>query len=72
MRTTIDIPESLMSDVLSLAKTRKKKDAVRLALEEFVKRRKIEQLLNLPGKIDILDISGELEELEVGESKSTD
>jgi len=72
MRTTIDIPEDLMSDILLLAKTRKKKNAVRLALEEFVQKRKIVQLPNLPGKIKISDFSGELEELEVNEIKSTD
>ncbi|MBM3156525.1 MAG: type II toxin-antitoxin system VapB family antitoxin [Chloroflexi bacterium] len=72
MRTTIDLPEELIGDVMALSKTRKKKDAVRLALEEFVRRRKIEKLLALPGKIEISDVTAELERMELDESAGAD
>lgn len=72
MRTTIDLPEELMSDLLALSKTRKKKDAVRVALEEFVRRKKVEKLLALPGKIEISDITPELERMELEESNGAD
>ena len=72
MRTTIDLPEELMSDLMALSKARKKKDAVRIALEEFVRRRKLERLLTLPGKIDISDVTEELERMELEESNGAD
>ena len=68
MRTTIDVPEALIDKVRKLSGTRKKKDAVRIALEEFVRRREVEKLLSLPGKIEVMDITAEMEELEVAES----
>jgi Arc/MetJ family transcription regulator len=72
MRTTVDLPEELMSDLMALSKTRKKKDAVRVALEEFVRRKKLEKLLALPGKIEISDVTAELEGMELDESKGAD
>ncbi len=72
MRTTVDLPEELMSDLMALSKTRKKKDAVRVALEEFVRRKKLEKLLALPGKIEISDVTKELERMELDESTGAD
>jgi len=72
MRTTVDLPEELMSDLMALSKTRKKKDAVRAALEEFVRRKKLEKLLALPGKIEISDVTAELERMELNESTGAD
>jgi Arc/MetJ family transcription regulator len=72
MRTTVDLPEELMSDLMALSKTRKKKDAVRVALEEFVRRKKLEKLLALPGKIEISDVTAELERMELDESTGAD
>ncbi|PIU55036.1 MAG: DUF2191 domain-containing protein [Chloroflexi bacterium CG07_land_8_20_14_0_80_51_10] len=68
MRTTIEVPEELMDDLMSVSETRKKKEAVRTALEEFVRRRKLGKLLTLPGTIEISDVTTELEEMELGES----
>jgi Arc/MetJ family transcription regulator len=48
MRTTIDVPAELMSDLMALSHSRKKRDAVRNALEEYVRHRKLEKLLALP------------------------
>jgi Arc/MetJ family transcription regulator len=72
MRTTVDLPADLMSDLMALSKTRKKKDAVRVALEEFVRRKKMEKLLALPGKIEISDVTAELERMELDESNGAD
>lgn len=68
MRTTIDLPEKLIGEVMTLSKTRKKKEAVRVALEEYVKKKKIEKLLSLPGKIEITDVTSELEQIEIDEN----
>ena len=72
MRTTIEIPDGLMREVLEISGESKKKDAVRTALEEFVKRRKTERLLGLPGKIEVKDLSKELEEMELNEHQGID
>lgn len=68
MSITIEIPEGLMNDIMTLSKTRNIKEAVRIALEEFVRCKKIERLLALSGKIDVLDTSKELEYSELLES----
>ncbi len=72
MRTTIDVPEELMSALMALSNTHKKKDAIRIALEEFVRRKKVEKLLALPGNIGITDVTEELEEMELGECAGPD
>jgi Arc/MetJ family transcription regulator len=72
LRTTIEVPEGLMSELMALSKTRKKKDAVRNALEEFVRRKKVEKLLALPGNIEISDMSAELEGMELDEYEGND
>jgi len=72
MRTTIEISDKLMNELMSLSKSRKKKEAVRIALEEFVRRRKIAKLLALPGNIEVSDVTTELEELELAEPTSAD
>mgnify|MGYP001122713344 CR=1 FL=1 len=70
MRTTIEVSAKLMEEVLVLSGAHKKKDAISLALEEFVRRKKTEKLLSLPGKIDIADVSRELEEAELTELRN--
>ncbi len=72
MRTTIDLPEELLTDLMAVSQSRKKKEAVRIALEEFVRRKKMEKLLDLPGKIPIIDVSESLEAMESDEFKSSD
>ena len=72
MRTTIDIPEGLMDEVVRVSGKRKKTEAVRVALEEYIRRRKLEGLLNLPGKVNIKDVTQELEDLELDELRGID
>ncbi len=71
MRTTIDLPEELLNDLMTVSQSSKKKEAVRIALEEFVKRKKMEKLLDLPGKISITDVCESLEAMEFDEFKSS-
>jgi len=70
VRTTLDIPEELLRDVAAILKTRTRNEAVRIALSDFVKRRRRELLLSLRGRIDVEDASRELEESECDETKS--
>lgn len=68
MRTTLDIPERLINDLLKVLKLSKKNEAVRIAIDDFVRRKKRENLLNLRGGIDIEDISKKIREAERDES----
>ncbi len=68
MRTTVDLPSELIDDVVRLTGSTKKKDALRIALEEYVRDRRVEALLAAPGTIDIEDVSKEMEELELAET----
>jgi Arc/MetJ family transcription regulator len=51
VRTTLDLPEDLLTEVKSLAGTRSKTTAVILALKDFIDRKKIEKLRKLRGSI---------------------
>jgi len=72
MRITIDVPEGLMDELVRVSGKRKRTEAVRIALEEYIRHRKIERLLDLPGKIEVNDVTAELEELELLEHRSID
>jgi Arc/MetJ family transcription regulator len=53
MRTTLAIKEKLLEEVKTLSGVKTKREAVEMALEEFVKRRKARRLIELEGKIDL-------------------
>jgi len=72
MRTTLDIPKELINDLLETLKLKKKAEAVKIALEDFVRRKRIEELISLSGKIKIENLTRELEESELAERKDFD
>ena len=53
MVTNLKIEDSLLDEALKLSGFRTKKEAVTLALQEFVARRRQLQFLKLEGKIDV-------------------
>jgi Arc/MetJ family transcription regulator len=55
MRTNIDIDDALIDEVMKVANVKTKKDAVHLALREFLKARKKKNLFDLAGKIEFED-----------------
>ncbi|MDA7916179.1 type II toxin-antitoxin system VapB family antitoxin [Verrucomicrobia bacterium] len=52
MATNIELNERLVSKVMRLAKLKTKKDAVNLALEEFVQRREQFKIVDLFGTVE--------------------
>ncbi len=56
MRTTLDLPESLVSEALALTKLKTKTDLIKTALENIIQREKIKGIKKYYGKID-LDIN---------------
>ncbi len=53
MRTTLDVDPRLLEAVVSLTNEKNKGRAVTKALEEYVRRKRIEDLLSLRGKLDL-------------------
>lgn len=55
MATNLAIDDALLNQALEIGGFRSKKDTVNAALEEFIKRRKAEDVINLFGKIEYAD-----------------
>ena len=55
MKTTLNIPENLLKEAVRLAGARTKTEAVTCALEEFVRRQKIERLIEQTGSLEFSD-----------------
>jgi len=57
MRTTLDIPQELIEEARTLLGFRSKTDTVILSLQELVRRRRVDELRSMLGKVDLeLDI----------------
>lgn len=64
MRTTLNIDDQLFDQIMATTTARTKTEAVNLALKEYVRLKRKEQLLALSGKIRIESNWRELRELE--------
>lgn len=53
MRTTLDLPEGLVEEAKALLGYKSKTDTIVFALEELIRRRKIERLKGLFGAVPI-------------------
>lgn len=56
MRTTLDIPDSLLSEAMALTHISTKTDVIKTALQNLIQREKIKDLKKYFGKVD-LDIN---------------
>ncbi len=61
MRATLNIPDELIAEVQRLTGAKSKTKAIVMAIEEFIRQKKIKKLLSLKGKIQI-DYDWEKEE----------
>jgi len=68
MRTTIDLDRSLLDEVVKHTGEKSLSKAVNHALEDYVRREKIERLIELAGTIEVDDNWREMEELELAEA----
>jgi len=53
MRTTLDLDEKLVTEVMKTTKAKTKTEAIHLAMAALIRREKIEQLKALSGKLRI-------------------
>ncbi|HAG51792.1 MAG TPA: hypothetical protein DCL42_10750 [Deltaproteobacteria bacterium] len=51
MKTTLDIPDELLNEAMRLAHSKTKKDSVIIALEDFVRKKRIEEAFEMEGKL---------------------
>lgn len=53
MRTTIDIPENLINEAMSLTHIATKTDVIKVALTNLIQREKVKSLKQFEGKINL-------------------
>lgn len=53
MRTTLDIPEPLIEEARRLLGFKSKTDTVVLSLKEMIRRKRIEELKDMMGSVDL-------------------
>lgn len=59
MRTTLNLPDELLEEATALLQFTSKTDTVVLALQELIRRKKLEQLKALAGQVDLqIDLAG--------------
>ncbi len=54
MRTTISVDEQTFETLMHLAGTNNKTEAVKLAIDEFIRRERLKRFKALRGKVDIM------------------
>jgi Arc/MetJ family transcription regulator len=69
MRTTLEIDEKLLDDVMRIVGESNKGKAVNTAMAEFIRKRKLQDLKKLIGSQQLEDNWRELEELELQEMR---
>jgi len=55
MRTTINIPDEMVTELMKYTKSKTKTDAVNKALNDWVYHQKLNRLLELRGKVQFID-----------------
>ena len=53
MRTTLDIPQELIEEARRILGFKSKTDTVILSLQELIRRRRIEELMDLMGSVEL-------------------
>jgi Arc/MetJ family transcription regulator len=71
VRTTINVDDGIFEELMRRTGARTKTAAVRIALEEYIRLKRKEELLALRGKVEFVDNWRELRELEIQEMKET-
>lgn len=70
MRTPLDLDERLMSRLLKATKARTKTAAIHMAATELIRRRTVERIKALRGKLALADNWKSLRDLETYEAQS--
>lgn len=55
MKTTLNIPNDLIKEAMITSKTKTKTEAVVAGLKELIRKKKIERIISLAGKLEFSD-----------------
>jgi hypothetical protein len=69
MRTTLNVDDQLFDELMRVTQAKTKTEAVRVALNEYLRLKRKQQLLTLRGRLDIADNWRMLRELETEENE---
>jgi metal-responsive CopG/Arc/MetJ family transcriptional regulator len=69
MRATLNLPDPLIEELTHWTDQKNRTDAIRKAIEEYIRKKKIESLLSLQGKLDLEDNWREMEEVEMRDAR---
>jgi hypothetical protein len=53
MRTTLELPDTLVEEAMALTKIRTKTDVIKVALENLIQKEKVQGLKKYYGKVDL-------------------
>ena len=65
MRTTLELSNHLIKDLTSIEKWSSKTQAIEAAIEDFVRRRRLDNLISARGRLKVKDVSSELRKMEL-------
>lgn len=60
MRATVTIEKEKLDELLKETKSRSKASAVRIAIDEYLKRKKVEKIMALKGKLEFTMTADEI------------
>ncbi len=72
MRTTLNLRDDLLADLMRLTRAKTRTEAVNRALAEWIRRKRIEALKALRGKLPVEGDLAKLRALEIREAKAFD
>jgi hypothetical protein len=68
MRTTLNLKEDIIEKAMILSGAKNRSHAINIILEEYVKQKQINTLMDLKGKLHLEDNLKSLREMEINES----
>jgi hypothetical protein len=69
VRTTLDLSEKLLDDLMSVEKGATKTAAIEKAIEDYLRRKRLNGLLSMKGRMKTIDYSHELRMAETRETR---
>ena len=67
MRTTLNVDEKTLREVMDLTGAKNRSQAINLVLQEFVKKKRLQKLLDLRGTLHLENNWRDLREMELDE-----
>ena len=69
MRTTLNIDDSLVQKLIEITHEKSKTKAITIAIKDYIKKKKLEEILSYQGNVDIENNWQQLEKEELEEDK---